>query len=676
MCGITGIFRIDIKFVDSVLVDRMAAVIKHRGPDDEGYVFINTLDGAFRTSGGKDTPAAVRASRYPYSPVDEIGSFDARSGCFNLAFGHRRLSIVDLSPAGHQPMCNSNGTLWIVYNGEIYNYIELREELKSRGRNFITQSDTEVILQAYEEWGRDCLSKFNGMWAFALWDSRKSELFCSRDRFGVKPFYYYWNGTDFAFASEIKALLQFPFVKTVPNDQVIYDYLVLGRSEGKEDTFFRNIKQLEPGCNLTLSEKGLRVGRYYSLPYNTELGNFDEQVLRDYADEFNGIFKDAVSIRLRSDVPVGSCLSGGLDSSAIVCIINRFLESDGYGREVIGERQKTVSACYELAACDERPFIQEVVKATDVDSHYVFPSGESFWQEIDDLVWHQEEPFGSTSIYAQWNVMRLARENGVPVLLDGQGADETLAGYHTYFNAYLAQLLYAGRLCNYRREFNAIRRITQNPVFSSFSFLLPLYNSLPSAARSWLLGSMVKGSILNIQNTGLMNDAFLAKYKGKDQTKAETNLQTALWKSETEYGLKELLRYEDKNSMAFSVETRTPFVDYHLVEFVFSLPACYKIHDGWTKYLLRISTEGLLPEKIRWRKDKLGFPTPEATWMRENGGRIREVFAGKDFRASAYLDEKRILRDLDKLLSIESADGLSALWKPLNLELWLRRMFP
>jgi len=236
--------------------------------------------------------------------------------------------------------------------------------------------------------------------------------------------------------------------------------------------------------------------------------------------------------------------------------------------------------------------------------------------------------------------------------------------------------LSAGRLCNYRREFNAIRRITQNPVFSSFSFLLPLYNSLPSAARSWLFGSVIKGSILNIQNTGLINDAFLAEYKGKDQPQAETNLQTALWKSETEYGLKELLRYEDKNSMAFSVETRTPFVDYRLVEFVFSLPACYKIHDGWTKYLLRISTEGLLPDKIRWRKDKLGFPTPEATWMRENGGRIREVFAGKDFRASAYLDNKRILRDLDKLLSIESADGLSALWKPLNLELWLRRMFP
>ena len=675
MCGIAGLCNFSEATVDTGLLLRMASCMRHRGPDDEGYAFINTRDGVFKTAGGKDTPAAVRESRYLYSPVSDIDSVDAHSCNFNLAFGYRRLSIIDLSPAGHQPMCNRDGKCWIVYNGEIYNYVELREELKSRGHNFVTQSDTEVTLQAYEEWGFDCLNKFNGMWAFALWDGRKRELFCSRDRFGVKPFYYYWDGTDFAFASEIKALLQCPFVKTGPNDESIYQYLVNGRSEGKADTFFHNIKQLEPGHFLTVGENGLQVQRYYSLGYTLEAGHFDAEAMRRYADDFIELFKDSVKIRLRSDVPVGSCLSGGLDSSAIVCIINRFLESDGYSREVVGERQKTFSACYDLSAFDERQFIQEVVRATDVDSHYVFPSGERFWQEIDDLIWHQEEPFGSTSIYAQWNVMRLARENGVPVLLDGQGADETLAGYHTYFNAYLAQLLYAGRLCNYRREFNAIRRITQNPVFSSFSFLLPLYNSLPAAVRSWLLGSMVKGSILNVQNTSLMNDAFLAKHAGVNQSKAETNLQAALWKSETEYGLKELLRYEDKNSMAFSVETRTPFVDYRLVEFVFSLPACYKIHNGWTKYLLRISTGGLLPEKIRWRKDKLGFPTPEAAWMRENGGRIREVFASKDFRASAYLDEKRILRDLDKLLSIESADGLSALWKPLNLELWLRRMF-
>lgn len=675
MCGITGIFRSDGTPVDAVLMERMARVIKHRGPDDEGYVFINTRDMAFRTASGRDTPAAVRQINYPYSPTSDIDSLDVRSGGFNLACGHRRLSIVDLSPAGHQPMCNSDGTIWIVYNGEIYNYIEVREELKSKGRNFTTQSDTEVILQAYDEWGHDCLDKFNGMWAFAIWDGRRRELFCSRDRFGVKPFYYYRDGNNFAFASEIKALLQCPFVSSGPNDEAIYKYLVLGRSEGQADTFFTNIKQLEPGHSLTVNEKGLQVRRYYSLPYTTEAGNFDEKASRDHADEFIELFKDAVRIRLRSDVPVGSCLSGGLDSSAIVGIINKFLEGDGYGRESIGERQKTFSACYQLSSCDERQFIEEVVNSTRVDSHYIFPSGENLWEEMDDLVWHQEEPFGSTSIYAQWNVMRLARENNVPVLLDGQGADEMLAGYHTYFNPYLAQLLCAGQPGSFWREFNAIRKITRNPVYSSFAFMLPVYNALPAAMRSLLRDRIVKGSILRIQDTGLINGAFLVKHAGQDRTTVDTNLQTALWKSETEYGLRELLRYEDKNSMAFSVETRTPFVDYRLVELAFSLPACYKIHGGWTKYLLRAGVGGLLPEKIRWRKDKMGFPTPEHNWLRGNGDRIKDIFANKDFKASAYLDRKRILGNLNSLLAAESAGGMSALWKPLNLELWLQRMF-
>jgi len=675
MCGIVGIYHLDGQVVSKAVLQRATEVVAHRGPDDEGYVFVNTRDGIFGTAGGRDTPDAVRASKYLYSPGAEIDSFDTRAGGFNLAFGHRRLSIVDLSPAGHQPMCNADGTIWIVYNGEIYNYIELREELKALGHRFATRTDTEVIIAAYEEWGYDCLRRFNGMWAFAIWDVRKRGLFCSRDRFGVKPFYYYWDGASFAFASEIKSLLQLPFVYTSPNDTAIYQYLALARSEGKAETFFWNVMQLEPGHYVTANERGLQVQRYYSLDYTTELGRFDGKALRRYSDAFMELLRDAVRIRLRSDMPVGSCLSGGIDSSIIVCTINEFLKNEGYGREVIGERQKTFSACYELSAYDERKFIQEVVRATDVDAQFVFPSGERLWEEIDELIWHQEEPFGSTSIYAQWNVMRLARENGVPVLLDGQGADEMLAGYHTYFNAYLAHLLYAGQLTRFIREFGSLRKITKNPVYSSFAFLLPFYNSLLPGMRVLLRDKVVKERMLKTQPTSLVNVAFEMKQVEEGQARAETNLQTALWKSETEYGLRELLRYEDKNSMAFSVETRTPFVDYRLVEFVFALPACYKIHDGWTKYLLRIGTEGLLPEKVRWRKDKMGFPTPELIWMKENGNKVKDIFVDQRFRASDYLDRRKILRYMDKLLSAKSADGWSPLWKPLNLELWLRRMF-
>lgn len=595
MCGITGIFSLDGAAIDTGLMERMTEVIKHRGPDDEGYLLVNTKERTYELAGGKDTPESIWASRYPFSPKHKIGAIISPTKSFNLAFGHRRLSIIDLSPAGHQPMSNEDRTIWIVHNGEVYNYIELREELRGKGHKFKSNTDTEVIIHAYEEWGYDCLQRFNGMWAFAVWDGRKHELFCSRDRFGVKPFYYYWDGTNFAFASEIKSLLQLPFVHTSPNDRAIYQYLALARSEGKADTFFHNIKQLEPRHYVTVNENGLQVRKYYSLNYITELGKFDQRALRGYGNEFLELFKDAVRIRLRSDMPVGSCLSGGIDSSAIVCAINEFLKNEGYGREVIGERQKTFSSCYKLSTYDERKFIKQVVKATDVDAHYIFPSGEMLWEEIDGLIWHQEEPFVSTSIYAQWNVMRLARENGVPVLLDGQGADEMLAGYHTYFNTYLAHLLYAGQLISFIREFDFLRRITKNPAYSSFAFLLPFYNSLPPGIRVLLRDKVVKGCMLKTQPISLMNVTFGPKHVEEGQARAETNLQTALWRSETEYGLRELLRYEDKNSMAFSVETRTPFVDYRLVDFVFSLPACYKIHDGWTKYLLRVSTEGLIP---------------------------------------------------------------------------------
>ncbi len=676
MCGIVGLLNIGGAPIDAKTLHGMTDCLRHRGPDDEGYLLIETGSGDYGIYGGNDTCEDIFTSNYTFSPHERLGTTVSTKCAFNLAFGHRRLSIIDVSPSGHQPMSNSSGTLWIVYNGEIYNYIELRAELKNRGREFFTQSDTEVILQAYEEWGDDCLNRFNGMWSFALWDVRKGRLFCSRDRFGVKPFYYYWDGEYFAFASEIKALLRYPVINARPNTEAIYRYLISGQSEGINNTFFDCIKQLEPGHSLTVSESGLSQHRYYTLGFNSELGVFDEKRLLSHSQEFMGLLKDAIKIRLRSDVSLGVCLSGGIDSSAIVCIVNELLKTNGYSRSVIGDRQRTFSACYASGVCDERKFIQEVLMTTDVDTYYTFPTGKGLWEEMDTLIWHMEEPFGSTSIYAHWDVMRLAKEHRVPVILDGQGADEMMAGYHTYLNVYLSHLLYEKRWRTYWREFNAIRRITNNPVFSVYSFLIPLYNALPTDMRTQMLNNFVKKRILKIQDPGLLNRSFLAKRSGEDRTKIESNLQTALLKSETEYGLIEQLRYDDKISMAFSLETRVPYVDYRLVEFVFSLPACYKIHDGWTKYLLRAGTKGLLPEAIRWRKDKLGFPTPERAWLRGNKKKVQEIFGNKNFRASDYLNQKQILHNLDSLLGGESSDGLSAIWKPLNLELWLQRMFP
>ncbi len=671
MCGITGIFNLDGAQVDVGLLTKMADSIKHRGPDGEGYLLVNTRGNIIELAGGRDTPEAVFSSTYPFSPKHEIGDFVSRPTNFNLAFGHRRLAIIDLSPAGHQPMCSADGTIWIVYNGEIYNYIELREELEEKGHKFKTNTDTEVILYSYQEWGYGCLNRFNGMWAFAIWDARKTELFCSRDRFGVKPFYYFFNGNTFAFASEIKALLLCPFIIKKANDKTIYYYLSMGISDGKSETFFENIRQLEPGRYAIVKEAGLELKRYYTLACNPQLGKYNETSLQEYSQEFIGLLKDAVRIRLRSDVPVGSCLSGGLDSSAIVCIINQFLMGKGLDENTIGKQQRTFSSCFEHSAFDERKYIEEITSTTNTSAYYVFPSGEQLWQELGRLIWQQDEPFGSTSIYAQWNVMRLAQQNRVKVLLDGQGGDELLGGYHSYFTTYLSNLILNMQCCTFLKEFKALVSDKVQPLYIFPSFLLPLYNLIPHDFRIFL-----RSKIITSQNRSLINKNLLKKYQHDHIIKVETNLQKALWQSETGHGLRELLRYEDKNSMAFSMEARTPFIDYRLVEFVFAIPGVYKIHDGWTKYILRASTKGLLPEKVRWRKDKMGFPTPEKLWLKENRSKIKNIFVSSDsLMSEQYLDRKAILANLDHILDENNVKGFSALWKPINLELWFRKMF-
>ncbi len=671
MCGITGIFNLDGGSVDIGLLTKMADSIKHRGPNGEGYLLVNIREKSFELAGGNDTPEAVFSSTYPFSPRQKIGVFVSQPSNFNLAFGHRRLAIIDLSPAGHQPMCNEDGTIWIIYNGEIYNYLELRKELKGKGYRFITNTDTEVILYSYQEWGHKCLNRFNGMWSFAIWDARKTELFCSRDRFGVKPFYYFFDDNTFAFASEIKALLLCPFIVKKANDKTIYFYLSMGISDGKSETFFENIRQLEPGQYAIVKETGLELKRYYTLAYNPELGKYSEPSLQEYSQEFVALLKDAVRVRLRSDVSVGSCLSGGLDSSAIVCIINKFLMGKWLDEVNIGKQQRTFSSCFEHEAFDERKFIEEITSITNTSAYYVFPSGEQMWQELDSLVWQQEEPFGSTSIYAQWNVMRLAQQNNVKVLLDGQGGDELLGGYHTYFTVYLANLILNIQGNAFLKEFKMLVSDKVPSLYIFSSLLLPLYNLIPPTLRTF-----VRSKIIRSQNRSLINKSLLKKYQHDYTMKVETNLQKALWKSETGHGLRELLRYEDKNSMAFSIEARTPFIDYRLVELVFSIPGCYKIHNGWTKYLLRDSTKGLLPEKVRWRRDKMGFPTPEKIWLKESRNKIKNIFASSDsLMSEQYLDRKVILANLDHILDENNVKGFSALWKPINLELWLRKMF-
>jgi asparagine synthase (glutamine-hydrolysing) len=325
MCGIAGIIRLDGANVEPSLIQAMAKSLAHRGPDDEGYFFVDTKTGQSIIVGGVDTPQEVFASNYIHSPKQHLRSLLSKENHYDLALANRRLSIIDLSPAGHQPMCNENRTIWIVHNGEIYNFRELRRDLQERGHQFVSDTDTEVIIHAYEEWGRNCLSRFNGMWAFCIWDARNNKLFCSRDRFGIKPFYYYFDDEVFAFASEIKALLRLPFLQRELNHKAAHDYLVMHSGDPSEGTFFNRIEKLgnREYLELDLCQKRFSVDRYWDI----NLANRSEHLPdKEYAFKFHNLLEDSVRLRLISDVPVGTCLSGGLDSSTLVCIINKLLQ--------------------------------------------------------------------------------------------------------------------------------------------------------------------------------------------------------------------------------------------------------------------------------------------------------------------------------------------------------------
>lgn len=657
MCGITGIWRLDQnRTVSPQLIHQMTSLLRHRGPDDEGYLFANTATGCVAECGGPDTVLSLNLP-------DARGLDDTAR--FNLAFGFRRLSIIDVSPAGHQPMSTADGALWLVYNGEIYNYLELRAELEAKGYCFKTATDTEVILYAYREWGADCLQRFNGMWALALWDAQKRQLFCARDRFGIKPFYYVWDGETFAFASEIKTLLQLPHLPRRPNNAVIYDYLRSGGLDYTDETFFEDILQLPAANYLTLQDSRLAVSSYWNLDLSGTAGPPQDESA--YAQKFYHLFEDAVRLHLRSDVPVGTCLSGGLDSSAIVVVANKLLFEGKVGPEIVGRQQKTFSSCFDDPRFDERQYIEPVLAATGAERNFTFPSAQKLIQAVPRLIWHHDEPFPSTSIFAQWSVMELAASRGVKVLLDGQGGDELLAGYQPCFDFYWGSLLRQGRWGELRQELVAYRRL-----FASSLPGLAARTARTFAPVSW------QGMVRRVRAGGTLglNPEFARNYHCQTREfvyRGRDPFRHYLYDL-TRYGLPRLLRFEDRNSMAHSIEARVPFLDYRLVEFSFALPAEQKIKRGLTKVVLRNALRNVLPESIRMRTNKMGFVTPEQTWLaNELYDWLYAIITSKSFQNREYFDAPQILRALQAHAA--GRRDISALaWRWVNLELWLQQM--
>jgi asparagine synthase (glutamine-hydrolysing) len=625
MCGIAGFIARKTLPVDAICA--MTDLVRHRGPDDEGFLLLPELGGEFQVCGGSDTPEVLYRAELPFKPASHINTLGNQP--VRLALGHRRLSIVDLSAAGHQPMCSADRRFWIVYNGEVYNHIELRDELAERGHQFRSHSDTEVILAAYQEWGTDCLSHFNGMFAFLLYDAHEKKLFAVRDRFGVKPLYYWISPDgDIAFASEIKQFTVLPGWRARINGQRAYDFLAWAITDHTDETMFRDVFQLRGGEMLQLDvqrivaehapqleQKKLEHTVWYNLIPTPFSGTMAEA-----AAEFRDKLVESVRLRLRADVPVGSCLSGGLDSSSIVCIMNRILEEQG-----AADLQKTFSACADVPRFDERSWIDIVVDATKVDAHFICPSLGGLFEESPDITWHQDEPFGSTSIYAQWNVFRLAAENGVKVMLDGQGADEQLAGYHSFFGVRLAQLLRSGQLGGMLSEISAMQRLHGYSLRSSAENLA--HNVLPEWSKNILIRasgrtSFVEPQWLDCRKLGCQpRSPFVAAGVSTPSSIRDFSIAQL-----TVSCLQQLLHWEDRDSMAHSVESRVPFLDYRLVEFVVGLPDEFKLSDGITKKVLRAGMSDILPDRIRDRMDKLGFVTPEEVWMRE---RAPDLFRSK-----------------------------------------------
>ncbi len=628
MCGICGIISFDKKPIDKRLVEKMSLTLKHRGPDDDGLY------------------------------LDE-----------NIGLGFRRLAIQDLSPSGHQPMPNNDGSLWIIFNGEVYNFIELREELKEKGYKFRSGSDTEVILSAYQEWGEECVKKFNGMWAFVIWDKRHQKLFASRDRMGIKPFYYYASKDYFYFASEIKALLINPEIKRVPNEPIIFDYLLNASLDHTDETFFTGVKQLPGGHNLViqLPEPGIHIKEYWDLDPEKRLTGLSDE---DYADGFRELLFDSVRLRLRSDVPIGTCLSGGLDSSSIVCVINDLLKKEKV--EQVGVRQKTFTAAYKDKMYDESGFAREVVKKTGAKDFYTYPSGEKLFEEIDKIVYHQDEPFGSTSIYAQWNVFRLAREQGITVMLDGQGSDEMLAGYSASFSAYYAHLFKSLNFIKFFNELSSFFRNYNGKNFLGMSGLTPklfLSHVLPRSFVQYIKG------YTKVEGKSVLEEGFFSRFNGRQievSFDPKNSFRNFAYSALRKTSLPALLHYEDRDSMAFSIEARVPFLDYRLVEYVFSLPDDQKINDARTKAVLRNAMHGIIPSRIENRLDKVGFTTPEDLWFRTTLKDLTgEILNSKSFKERGFIDPEKALAQFQTLSS--SVNRSSTIWRWVNLELWMRK---
>jgi asparagine synthase (glutamine-hydrolysing) len=659
MCGIAGIYRPDGGPVQVARVRRMADAMRHRGPDDEGYVAIDTRGRApaVPLAGPRTAPAGFGYPA-PYAPA--AGAADPADRA--LVLGHVRLAIIDLSPGGHQPLSTADGQVWVTFGGEIYNYIELRAELQARGHEFTTASDTEVLAHGWAEWGEALFERMNGMWNVALWDARRQHLVLARDRFGVKPLYTRFRQGELAFATELRGLLAAggPAEPHLPAAKTL---LAVGRVDTGRETFFAGIEALPPGHFAIAGERGLELVRYWDLRAAAQAS---PPVRAETAPEaLQALVTDSVRLRLRSDVKVGTCLSGGIDSSTVVALSTRLL-----GRAV-----DAYSVAYdEGPAFDERPYMALLCRETGARHHLVVPKGEDLLAELEAVTLAQEEPAAGPGVYSQWQVMRLAGQDHAKVLLDGQGADELFGGYFAfYYPLRLRALCAAGAWGEAAALARAAVRRGHSPLEVLARAAEPwLPPGLFQRGRAWL-GAGDWSDLLGSALAGVPITA------GAELAPPVANATDPLTERQLadvdSLLLPSLLRYEDRNSMAFSIEARVPFLDYRVAELAFRLPPAAKLTSGRTKAIVRDAMRGIVPDVILARQDKRGFEAPVVRWLvQRHASWLSDLLIQGRAVERGFVTREGVVRLLARHRHEPRGPG-HELWRLTSLELWLRAAF-
>lgn len=665
MCGISGLVKLNNGEINiGKAIGEMSSSIRHRGPDDEGFLFFG--ESGIITAGSNDTQYEAWNSPFANKPEKSISEI---SGSFSGAFGHRRLSIIDLSEAAHQPICNKEKTIWLTYNGELYNFQKLKKQLEEKGHTFYSRTDAEVLLKAYEEWGFDCLERFDGMWAFAIYDKRKNIIFGARDRFGVKPFYYYKDEKCFAFASEPKAILKLPFVKTSIEEKSLFEYLLSSQIELHDENLFTNIIELKNSTYFTLDlntgifEKKL----YYSVNYNNVYSKFDSKKFESYSEKTKELLAKSVSSHLVSDVPVGFCLSGGIDSSSIVCLADEINKKNTLPQ--LTPNLKCFTAFYNDDAFDENKWAELVVNKCDVEWHKAFCDPNKIIADLPEIIRHHDMPLCSTSTYAMTQVMKAGAVNGVKIMIDGQGGDELFGGYPVFYPSYFINLLKDKK---FSKIFGELGNLQNSPVNKKILFKVIskiVLNELlaPEAIHFFRNSLFPHSKYINqdLQKNNRYN--FVASYDFSPK-----KLNDLLCHYYTNYFLKFVLRFEDRCSMQYSIESRTPMADdVTLAEYIFSLPYNYKINKGWSKTILRNAMKETIPMPIYNRTDKMGFSTPQQKWLININKVIKQKIIDLSPIAGNYINTELLLKDWDVIFSpkgnVRSQDFV---WRCYNFLIW------